>query len=202
MGLELAAEKGAHLAMRSPINWALLGLVIQRPSYGYELVQRFERTYGEAIELSSPSQIYTALDSLARRELIETMHPDGEHDFGGGRQPKPHYRATATGAREYEQWLVCQLQQERQRSRMFAQQLAALAPSAGMSVLERCERGLLAQARAPAPAAEDADGADRRLGLSARLVAEEDRLGIGARLEWIEYARQELRALTRRRPDA
>jgi hypothetical protein len=30
--------------MRSPINWGLLGLLIQRPSYGYELVQRFERT--------------------------------------------------------------------------------------------------------------------------------------------------------------
>ena len=51
--------------MRSPINWALLGLVIQRPSYGYELVQRFERTYEDALELSSPSQVYTALDALS-----------------------------------------------------------------------------------------------------------------------------------------
>ena len=59
--------------MRSPLNWALLGLVIQRPSYGYELVQRFERTYEDALELSSPSQVYTALDALRRRSLIEEL---------------------------------------------------------------------------------------------------------------------------------
>lgn len=40
--------------MRSPLNWALLGLVIQRPSYGYELVQRFERIYEDALEPPAP----------------------------------------------------------------------------------------------------------------------------------------------------
>jgi DNA-binding PadR family transcriptional regulator len=29
--------------MRSLVNWALLGLVIERPSYAYELARRFER---------------------------------------------------------------------------------------------------------------------------------------------------------------
>ena len=28
--------------MQSAVQWALLGLVIERPSYGYELVKRFE----------------------------------------------------------------------------------------------------------------------------------------------------------------
>ena len=50
--------------MRSPVNWAVLGLTIERPSYGYEILQRFERNYGELLKLSSPSQIYKALDSL------------------------------------------------------------------------------------------------------------------------------------------
>ena len=57
--------------MRSPVNWAVLGLMIERPSYGYEILQRFERNYGELLRLSSPSQIYTALDSLADRGMIE-----------------------------------------------------------------------------------------------------------------------------------
>src|SRR5258708_7307432 len=82
-------------AMRSPVNWSLLGLVIQRASYGYELVQRFERAYGEALELSSPSQIYTALDILARHRLIELLPPSESAEHS--RQPKPHYRATAAG---------------------------------------------------------------------------------------------------------
>lgn len=184
--------------MRSQINWALLGLVLQRPSYGYELVQRFERVHGEAIELSSPSQIYTALDALADRELIEPV-PVAELEPHGGRQPKPHYRTTPVGEREYEQWLVCQTERERRRSRMLAQQLAALEPATALRVLERCEQGLLDRARTAAPSGVE-DAADARGGLSARLLAEEERLGIGARLSWIEYARRELSALTERRP--
>jgi len=31
--------------MHSQVNWSLLGLVIKRPSYAYELAKRFERTY-------------------------------------------------------------------------------------------------------------------------------------------------------------
>ncbi len=49
--------------MRSPINWGVLGLLIERPGYGYDLFHRFERTYGELLELSSPSQIYKALNA-------------------------------------------------------------------------------------------------------------------------------------------
>lgn len=197
MGVGTAAEKGAHPAMRSPVNWALLGLVIQRPSYGYELVQRFERTFDGALELSSPSQIYTALDTLARRSLIETM-PIEELGDTGGRQPKPHYRATAQGARDYEQWLLCQMRQERRRSRMLAQQLAMLAPSAALRVLERCEQAFLREASAAAPGGRRGrapDEPDERGGLTTRLIAEEERLAIGARLGWIEYARRELKAL-------
>ena len=35
--------------MRSPVNWALLGLIIERPSYAYNLAQRFERRYGDTL---------------------------------------------------------------------------------------------------------------------------------------------------------
>lgn len=202
--------------MRSPVNWALLGLVIQRPSYGYELVQRFERTFGDALELSSPSQIYTALDTLARRSLIEMMPPE-EAEAPHERQPKPHYRATAEGARGYEQWLICQLRQERRRSRMFAQQLAMLAPQAALRVLDRCEQAFLKEASATLPtgaghrahttraalAADRGEGnsehSDLPGGLTARLLAEEERLAIGARLGWIDYARRELKTLVSRR---
>lgn len=181
--------------MRSPVNWALLGLVIQRPSYGYELVQRFERTFGDALELSSPSQVYTALDTLARRSLIEAM-PLEELGDKAGRQPKPHYRATAQGARGYEQWLLCQMRQERRRSRMLAQQLAMLAPSAALRVLGRCEQTFLKEASATTHGGRrDRAEAGEQEGLTARLIAEQERLAIGARLGWIDYARRELNAL-------
>ena len=200
--------------MRSPVSWALLGLVIQRASYGYELVQRFERTYEDALELSSPSQVYAALDTLERRCLIERMAVD-EDD--ASRQPKPHYRATAEGVHGYRDWLVAQLQAERQRSRLFARQVAMLACADALVVIERCERACLREASDTRPAGTDdaqrpAGADDTQIDdpthpthLAARLVGEEERLAVGARLAWIEYARRQLmtpaaRASPRRRP--
>ena len=39
--------------MRSIVNWAVLGLVIERPGYAYELAKRFECAYEGALSLSS-----------------------------------------------------------------------------------------------------------------------------------------------------
>ncbi len=183
--------------MRSPLNWALLGLVIQRPSYGYELVQRFERTYGDALELSSPSQIYTALDALKRRSLVEEFAETGEEPRVV-RQPKPHYRATAEGMRGYQEWLIAQVQDERRRSHLFAQQLSVLAPHDALAVIERYERACLTQASRTPIAARDDQPIDGG-GVVDRLVYEEGRLAVGARLAWIDYARREFTALASRR---
>ncbi len=130
--------------MRSLVNWALLGLVIDRPSYAYELAQRFERTYEDALALSSISHVYTALGTLRERELIEEIPGTRE-----GRQPKPHYKATKRGVGEYESWLAGQIDEDRQRQRIFVVQLAALArhPEAAMAILNRYEQACLAEAR-------------------------------------------------------
>lgn len=176
-------------AMRSPINWALLGLVIQRSSYGYELVQRFERTFPDTVELSSRSQIYTALDSLARRGLIEHA-PDGAiHD--PVRQPKLHYRATEAGVCTYERWLVEQVSDDQRRSRLIAQHFAALTPDHALTLLERCAEICL-EAAGRLPADDGAQGSERPQALAERLAGEEERLRAGAVLTWIEYARSEL----------
>lgn len=192
-----ASERGA--AMRSPLNWALLGLVIQRPSYGYELVRRFERAYEDTLELSSPSQIYTALDALRRRALIEQL--PGEEAPGAVRQPKPHYRATAAGVHGYQEWLVAHIDDERRRSRLFACQLAALAPAAALAVIEHCEQACLREASGTPIAGTGAGEASPHDAseLAERLVCEKDRLEMGVWLQWIEYARRELGALSGRR---
>lgn len=192
----MTARRGAA-AMRSPVGWALLGLVIERPSYGYELMQRFERTYGEVLELSSPSQIYVALDTLGRKGLIEELPAEGAAAAGVVRQPKPHYRATAAGLRGYQEWLIAQMRSERRRSRLFARQLAALEPGAALATIERYEHACLREAKetpAGTGGAEHAPAAGSG-GLAARLVCEEERLALGARLAWIEYARHEFTAL-------
>lgn len=184
-----ATERGTA-ALRSPVTWALLGLIVQRPSYGYELVQRFERTYGEALELSSASQIYTALDALERRALIERFALDAVE--AAGRQPKPHYRVTAEGMCGYREWLVSQVHDERRRSRLFALQLALLAPQEALAVLDRYEQACLAEASGTPAAGAAGEGS---AGVLSRLVLEDERLAIEARLAWIQYVRVQLQAL-------
>jgi len=183
-------------AMRSPINWALLSLVIQRPSYGYELVQRLERTYEDTVELSSRSQVYTALDSLSRRGLIE--HAEEERLEDPVRQPKLRYRATAAGVCAYERWLTEQVTEDPRRARLLAQHFAALAPEHALRVLERCADICLQVVGRLSAEGGDADGeaedVDRSQALTERLAGEEQRLRAGAVLGWIEYVRSELRS--------
>jgi DNA-binding PadR family transcriptional regulator len=182
--------------MRSPVNWAVLGLTIERSSYGYEILQRFERNYGGLLKLSSPSQIYTALDSLRARGLIEAT---SEPVSGvASRQPKLHYRATETGVRRYQEHLMGQAEEDRRRSSLFARELAALAPEGALAVLDRYEQICLVQATRARPRDLEAAGPDASGSLADRLSAEEERLSMEAKLPWIEYARVEFRTIADR----
>lgn len=196
------AAKRAASGLRSPVGWALLGLVIQRASYGYELMQRFERTYGDALELSSVSQIYASLDTLERHGLIDMLTPAPPAEVG--RQPKLRYRATAEGVRAYRAWLISQLDDRRKRSHLFVVQLAMLPPREALAVIAECERDCLAHARrAKPPRTTPAEAeSDASAGLAARLLLEQDRLAAEGKLAWIEYARRELIALARARPSS
>jgi DNA-binding PadR family transcriptional regulator len=180
----------AAASMQSHVNWALLGLVIERPSYAYELAQRFERTYDGSLALSSVSHVYTALRALQDRGLVEEVAGTRT-----GRQPRPHYRATAEGMAGYRDWLVGQVGEERRRQRLLVLQLGALThePRAALEIIARSEHECLAEARGtPIPTDGNASGSPE---LVARLIGEEARLAAGARLKWLQYARRELEAL-------
>jgi DNA-binding PadR family transcriptional regulator len=183
--------------MRSPVNWAVLGLMIERASYGYEILQRFERNFGGLLKLSSPSQIYTALDSLVDRGMIEaTSDP---FPVVGSRQPKLHYRATEEGIQRYQEHLVDQAEEDRRRSSLFARELAALQPDAALAVLDDYEQTCLVQATKVQPRrSSELTAPEASTTLADRLAAEEERLSMEAKLPWIEYARRELRAIADR----
>lgn len=184
--------------MQSPVNWALLGLVIERPSYAYELAQRFDRTYEGALALSSTSHVYTALSSLLERGLIEEM-PGG----GSERQPKPRYRATRDGVEHYQRRLVAQLSEERRRQRLFAIELAALMsePELARGVIDGYEQACLTHAGASTPSSQLSPD-DTRSQLAERFASEEQRLSMGAKLAWVQYLRREMRTFAERRGTA
>jgi DNA-binding PadR family transcriptional regulator len=178
--------------MQSPVNWALLGLVIERPSYAYELAQRFERTYGEVLALSSVSHVYTALHALRGRKLVSEI--PGTRT---GAQPKPRYEVTDDGMARYGEWLVGQVADERRRQQLFVLQLATFShdPHAALGILARYEQACLQEAQAT-PLNSHSDTAGRGAPqLAARLENEERRLALGAKLAWVQYARRELVAL-------
>jgi len=189
----MGAEREVQAApMHSPVNWALLGLVIERPSYAYEFAQRFERNYRGVLALSSVSHVYTALATLKSRSLIEEIPRTRT-----GRQPKPHYRATATGIDGYREWLVGQFDEDRRRQHLFIVQLAAFMrhPEVALEIVERYEQACLGEASKMPIAGVGRSALDDRSELLARLIAEEGRLAVGAKLAWIEYTRRELKAL-------
>jgi DNA-binding PadR family transcriptional regulator len=175
--------------MRSPVNWALLGLIVERPTYAYDLAQRFERRFGEVLTLSNIGHAYTALGALGERGLVEEIP-----GTRAGRQPKPRYRATPLGLEEYRAWLVAQAGEARRHHQLFVLALGALAGerSEALAVLSRYEQAWLMEGMRT-PIGRDPDTpVDRVSALLGRLIEEDNRLSVGARLEWIEYARQQL----------
>ena len=173
--------------MSSVINWALLGLVIERPSYIYELAMRFERIYDSALTLASVSHAYTALATLHGHGLVEEI--PGPRS---GRQPKPHYRVTALGRTEHARWVLSQVVRERHSQRVLLQQFAVLAliPERAGIVLDAYER--VHRDELAATSHIVGEGRPGASGLRERLIIQETRLVIPGKLEWANYAREQL----------
>ena len=197
MGAGSPGEQTAAAPMHSPVNWALLGLVIERPSYAYELARRFERTYEGALSLSSVSHIYTALATLRDRGLVEELPGTPESV-----RSRRRYQATSEGLREHAGWVVAQLGDERRRQRVLIAQLGALArvPERALSALDAYEQACIAEMTAAPPAGSDEGPGTTPL--VARLTGEDTRLTIAARLRWVQYARGQLQTLVPARSDS
>jgi DNA-binding PadR family transcriptional regulator len=84
-------------------KYAVLGLVIERPGYGYQLAQRLEERFGSSE--FAPSGVYSALDQLSRDSFIRSA---GEMGGGTSRRAAPRtiYEATEEGADHFAAWML------------------------------------------------------------------------------------------------
>ena len=196
------AARAGSAVMRSPVNWALLGLMIERPSYGYELAQRFERVYGDVLPISGMSHIYMALEALKTRSLIEDVPEAPAARRYAGRRARPHYRATVQGMDAYREHLIAQRGDDGQTMQLFARQLAMLCgdPDAALDVLRHYERASLETVETSKPST-DGPLVDASSELIDRLAREESRLTAQARLEWVKYARGEFASIGAGKPE-
>jgi DNA-binding PadR family transcriptional regulator len=83
---------------------AVLGLVIQRPGYGYQLEQRVKERFGSAQFVAS--SIYKALGRLEKDQLIRVV--GGEEAAAGldaERSRRIKYEATPEGVAYFRHWL-------------------------------------------------------------------------------------------------
>lgn len=172
---------------RAPVGAAVLALVIEKPSYGYEVWQRFERRFGGLLDVGS-SRIYQVVNGLLDEGLIEEL--PGSVD-PSRRQPRPRYRATERGLGEHREWLAAELRDDPVRFELRRRLLAVGADDAPMllGVVDRYEQACLDEMAELRTSADTAAAAD---GVCDRLLAEERRLILEARLKWILFARRQL----------
>jgi DNA-binding PadR family transcriptional regulator len=202
----VAGAVSESVRIRSTVNWAVLALVIERPSYGYELGQRFERRFGTVLE-PQISQIYAALNSLESALFIEPLLPDDAPSVeletpprrAAPRQPKVHYRATAKGARAFRSWLGEQLREDPGHSELLRRLAAAAGAGLGRTrameeLIDRYEHATLEEASRLPLRNRDRGPAATRDELIDRLVLGARRALLDAQHEWVAHARAEIRA--------
>jgi DNA-binding PadR family transcriptional regulator len=94
----------------TPVQYAILGLLHERPAHGYEL----QRSFSPDGDLAGVAQIeqptlYAALKDLATRELVA-----GTEAREGARPPRTVYALTPGGERLLTAWLRAPVQRLRQ----------------------------------------------------------------------------------------
>jgi len=82
---------------------AVLGLVIERPGYGYQLARRLEERCGAWGW--EPSGVYSALDSLSREEHVRSDREKGSR-MTGRAAPRAIYEATSRGVDFFREWMM------------------------------------------------------------------------------------------------
>lgn len=186
--------------IRSPLNWAVLGLLIERPSYGSELKARFEHRYEGLLQLGSDSRIYRVLTELEKQAMIRPMPEANPVSSGTERQPKRHYCATAHGRESFHEYLVEEMRELRRRSQLRARLLAVLVdrPLQALEVIDEIEDACVQEAiHTPLPAARARFPTDSVLALAQDLAAEECRLAMDPNLEFVGYTRRLFKALAK-----
>jgi DNA-binding PadR family transcriptional regulator len=182
--------------VKAGTKYAVLGLLLERPSYGYEVLVRFRRAFDAGQWAISPQGLYASLDRLERDGLIEPVTVQAAET--SRRQPKTPYRVTEHGADALQRFLETPMGANPSRAEFLVrlQCAASRETDALLLMLDGYERACLDELGRIGAEAREEDDAHAHVGrLVERLSREDRRLGIQARLTWIQFARQELRSL-------
>ncbi|HEY6780059.1 MAG TPA: PadR family transcriptional regulator [Thermoleophilaceae bacterium] len=183
------------------MKYAVLGLLVERRGYAYDIARRFEDTVGPAFHVHYGA-IYQALDALERDALIRGALR--EHDVLSERRrrtgPRVVYETTDEGLEAYEEWIRTPARVEPLRGEL-ALKVALSRPEHGpalLTLIDDYERACLERLKEHAAAAEDAveqEGAGSwRLSSSAIARERATRL-LNAEIEWVRDLRRSVTAM-------
>lgn len=103
-----------------PVHHAVLALLADGPSYGYELRARFEESVGPQWGQWNIGHLYQVLDRLERERLV-TKRVAPQQD----RPDRVVYRLTKAGREEVERWLAAPFVRQGYRDDLFLKIFAA-----------------------------------------------------------------------------
>ena len=113
-GLCVCRSCALGVRLASLIDYAVLSLVIERPSYGYRMREEFEQRFGGFLSLSQ-SNLYDSLKRLEGQGYIEVSSQGGSRG-----RPRINYRSTAAGVAAYRAWLADRLRDDPQRLELLS----------------------------------------------------------------------------------
>lgn len=178
-----------------PSAWLVLALLIEQPSHGYEISQRYQRRFGSFVPLSVP-RVYGALDRLREAGMIEPLATRAKSASKQARMRRS-FRPTKAGAEAYRRWLVEQMRDDPRRPQLLGRIVSAglLGIDALLDVIDRYQRDSM-QELAALPAASDRleSGRAGLEELTESLIVDQQRRELRARNDWAAHARQVLEA--------
>jgi DNA-binding PadR family transcriptional regulator len=168
---------------------AVLGLVIERPGYGYDLARRLQERFGSSG--FAPTGVYSALDQLSSEALVRSAGcmPGGERERAA---PRTIYEATPEGVERFEQWMLDASSLAPVRDELHMKlslskphnlkRLIELAEAQEEDCLTRLED---LKRQSTVPAATPAEWSD----VAALLVRDAEIKQLQTRIEWLQKAR-------------
>lgn len=180
-------------------HWLVLALVIERPSYGYELAMRYTQRFG-VIQPLATTNVYNSLDQLERHELIAQLHSVQLRATRGPRGKRAYYEATLKGVNAHAEWLQAPIKEEYWKTELLAR--IATATSIGMSglrkLLDEYEQHVLKDLELAGqlqPAGREPIEDIRAL--LSTLIGQERRIKCVAEQRWAESARRAINTFER-----